>query len=145
MILSPEHVLADAKRYRRHHVNHACPLIMHFDDLVRVLDAELKKKPPGDGGKERRDGPTGGVSAGELMGCTITQKQQVTTRVMVMSEWVSIKDQLPPSSGEVLVYEAGVFDLVEMSGYINDCLSGDTYDPCYDAITHWMPLPEPPK
>jgi len=67
-------------------------------------------------------------------------------RQLPKNGWISVKDQLPGRSCEVLVclnnpysvftaeYYKGKFDLL---GYIGD--SGK------DQVTHWMPLPEPPK
>lgn len=61
-------------------------------------------------------------------------------------EWISIKDRLPYNFQEVIVYsedggvEAGVY-------YSEGCF--DYYDDSNRLIlvnlTHWMPLPQPPK
>lgn len=60
-----------------------------------------------------------------------------------MSEWISVKDRLPDIGIEVLVY---------LSSYNGGSIRTDQrytnqswmwYED-YD-ITHWMPLPEPPK
>jgi hypothetical protein len=80
-----------------------------------------------------------------------------------MSEWISVNDRLPPESVEVLVFckfdnspliahhSYGVWhekcDNIVIHGdawydtEIHEVVIGDTgYQ-----ITHWMPLPEPPK
>jgi len=65
-----------------------------------------------------------------------------------MSEWISVEDRLPKraswSGDRVLVYTE--------EGYIHTGLyEGQAHDEWMDEfndsglITHWMPLPEPPK
>lgn len=61
-------------------------------------------------------------------------------------EWISVKDRLPVAKEMVLAYEAAfdsmsmAFRLPNTEEFIN---AGDYY--ALDAVTHWMPLPEPPK
>jgi hypothetical protein len=75
-------------------------------------------------------------------------------------EWISVNDRLPDNSDEVLIYVG--HDIVQAyllngkwkgsvnvtdnmnDGYVNDrviSIQGDIFD----YVTHWMPLPEPPK
>ena len=63
-----------------------------------------------------------------------------------MTNWISVKDRLPVAKEVVLTYESA-FDSMSMAfrlpgteEFIN---VGDYY--ALDAVTHWMPLPEPPK
>lgn len=62
-----------------------------------------------------------------------------------MSEWISVKDRLPVAKEEVLAYESAfdsmsmAFRLPNTEEFIN---VGDYY--ALDAVTYWMPLPEPP-
>lgn len=57
-------------------------------------------------------------------------------------EWISTKDRLPEKADDVLFYtalptfEIGYFDGVEW-------YSDVSFD--RDEVTHWMPLPKPPK
>jgi uncharacterized protein DUF551 len=56
-------------------------------------------------------------------------------------QWISVKDRLPEKEKKVLVY-AKYFETTQ------DSLTkyGDWLDSDPQAnITHWMPLPEPPK
>lgn len=53
-----------------------------------------------------------------------------------MNEWISVKERLPEAGEDVLVYLG--------EGKIEVCqLINILYD--LDDVTHWQPLPEPPK
>lgn len=59
--------------------------------------------------------------------------------------WISVDDELPPNKGgfsdEVQTYDyASKRYAVAMFNYISNCWFG-----CDDTITHWKPLPQPPK
>jgi hypothetical protein len=60
-------------------------------------------------------------------------------------EWISVKDRLPEKEDDVLAYEfRGDISISYISG--NDWRnleSGWILDESH--VTHWMPLPEPPK
>ena len=60
-------------------------------------------------------------------------------------EWISVKDRLPDKENEVLVFEfRGDVSMAYISGYEWRNFESDfKMDSSY--ITHWMPLPEPPK
>lgn len=68
-----------------------------------------------------------------------------------MSEWISVKERLPQGKGECLVvYDLNPkIDMTEFGKFLNDrgkmeqgfCSDGDIWV----NVTHWMPLPEPPK
>jgi len=67
-----------------------------------------------------------------------------------MSEWISVKDRLPEGDGFVLVYWKRRFilrncdDLSHPSG-IEPVLEEWLRIYGHPFVTHWMPLPEPPK
>ena len=62
--------------------------------------------------------------------------------------WISVKDRMPESSGEYLcwfgknvIHDAAIatyFETMKAFGSLE-------YDETYPNVTHWMPLPEPPK
>jgi hypothetical protein len=53
--------------------------------------------------------------------------------------WISVDERLPQKHDEVLVFCDGARQL----DFI--CSSGRWYDHDHKKVTHWMPLPEPPK
>ncbi len=57
-----------------------------------------------------------------------------------MAEWISVKDRLPEEGSYVLVFvNLGYGYTIGTSLYLNKSFKMD------ENITHWMPLPEPPK
>ena len=71
---------------------------------------------------------------------------QVKPYKEVCGKWISVKDRLPVAKEVVLAYEAA-FDSMSMAFRLPDTEEWiDTGDYCaLDAVTHWMPLPKPPK
>ena len=78
--------------------------------------------------------------------------------VQPVNQWISVKDRLPEKDGNYLCYlECGAvceatFDSTIASegeefpfGEWVAVYNSDTLGFTYDAITHWMPLPEPPQ
>lgn len=65
-----------------------------------------------------------------------------------MSEWISVKDRLPKTDDYYLIY--GLNDDMRL-GYWSTkynkfiAFDDDGYDYELYHITHWQPLPEPPK
>ena len=55
---------------------------------------------------------------------------------VTVQEWISVDDRLPDVGNIVLIYS-------ETYGVCLDSYSDDTFD--YFDVTHWMPLPQPPK
>ena len=62
-------------------------------------------------------------------------------------EWIKVEDRLPELGSEVIMYEPDYGD----SGTVESGMfSGGGFHDGIDyleknAVTHWMPLPEPPK
>jgi len=57
-------------------------------------------------------------------------------------EWISIKDKLPEINEEVLVMDR---DFMDFAYYNSEGQWIDREFIDLDDVTHWMPLPEPPK
>ena len=65
-------------------------------------------------------------------------------------EWINVKNELPENSEHVLAYaiknenmpylDANIFEASHCDGVWTECV-----DACLIDVTHWMPLPEPPK
>ena len=73
---------------------------------------------------------------------------------VTVQEWISVDDRLPDQSGEVLVIVSGnpqknitlncAYELAEYDPYSGWIMG--MWPEWEDAVvTHWMPLPEPPK
>ena len=55
---------------------------------------------------------------------------------VTIQEWIPVKDRLPDVGKFVLIYN-------EINGVLLDYHDGATFG--YYDVTHWMPLPNPPK
>jgi len=66
-----------------------------------------------------------------------------------MDKWISINDGLPKIYKDVLVcFEVGPYQSSGRKRIVVGSLHGDTWGPkaaINYKVTHWMPLPEPPK
>jgi len=59
-------------------------------------------------------------------------------------EWISVNDRLPANNGDYLSFARGNYYVVEWSEFWGVFYQSD--GPLnHSDITHWMPLPEPPK
>lgn len=58
-------------------------------------------------------------------------------------EWISVKDRLPEQGQEVLTY----YNLIAQGMYYVDQYPNEMTEngDIVKELTHWMPLPEPPK
>ena len=66
-----------------------------------------------------------------------------------MSEWISVEDRLPDEIGQYFAYATydGMSVMEWRTPELNDDLQWwDGYgNPTSTTVTHWMPLPGPPK
>ena len=60
-----------------------------------------------------------------------------------MPKWISVEDDIPTDDRDVLawVYNEGI-TIAWFDGYTGEW---QVYGSYYGDVTHWMPLPEPPK
>ena len=63
------------------------------------------------------------------------------------SEWISVAERLPEEGVTVLVYSVGSYEFftAEYCPSTFNCWISSFYRFNSEDITHWMPLPEPPK
>ena len=60
---------------------------------------------------------------------------------VTVQEWISVKDRLPDCADTVLAVDRdGIMSTAYYVGYWHGGGDLDEY-----AVTHWMPLPQPPK
>ena len=83
---------------------------------------------------------------------------------VTVNEWISVKDRLPDKDGAYLVFEKGSYgNQIRTLRFAKDGRKVDKYDfhrgwknvwyrydsewghITIDSVTHWMPLPQPPK
>ena len=83
---------------------------------------------------------------------------------VTVQEWISVKDRLPDTDGKYLVFEQGTYGTdTRTLRFAKDGRKVDKYDfrrewknvwyrydsewghITIDSVTHWMPLPQPPK
>ena len=83
---------------------------------------------------------------------------------VTVQKWISVKDRLPDEDGKYLVFEqSGGRTVTSILRFAKDARKVDRYDfkgrwknawyeydsewghYTVDSVTHWMPLPEPPK
>lgn len=74
---------------------------------------------------------TSGVVRATIMACKCAVDE-----MEVEEKWIPVAERLPEVGKDVLVYS-------EYDGVSIDYHGGDSFG--YALVTHWMPLPEPPK
>lgn len=61
-------------------------------------------------------------------------------------EWISVEDRLPGTRDNVLAYDINDIGTIYIAFYFDGLWRQDDIPHVgVDTITHWMPLPEPPK
>ena len=98
----------------------------------------------------------------DIDGCVHRQKEIIADRLIAngvtVQEWISVKDRLPETDGIYIVCDCRLNGnpWIHTAGFIKASsswceLHGVYYDDGYgryseqDKITHWMPMPHPPK
>ena len=70
------------------------------------------------------------------MRCSLVEKG----KTMAEMKWIPVTERLPEQGQEVVVYDGGV-----IKPKVFCYLFWDKNFTSWTRITHWMPLPEPPK
>jgi len=103
-------------------------------------------------------GQGGGTGQDEAAGATVQSRRRITgvafgsvgyakvvetgcgnVREDITMEWISMKEQRPPMNEVVLIFEQ------DYSGAGGIYKVNTKYLRITDRVTHWMPLPPPPK
>ena len=96
-------------------------LLMEFPLAYDVCDKQEKKE------------------CGDTPCCECLANHLIANGVTVQ-EWISVEDRLPEQGQEVIVYSGGVLKPTVFAYQFWN----KNYD-SWARITHWMPLPQPPK
>lgn len=80
---------------------------------------------------------------------TLDEEVEINTALGCnMPVWIPVTERLPEESGHYLIYVIGgefkQWSMVTMAYYHKRFYYDDMEDN-FDQITHWMPLPQPPK
>ena len=78
---------------------------------------------------------------GEDNGCFTILKGDAL-KLLRERQWVSVKDRLPDPNNVVLTIDKLGFFYMDR---VNKNGKWDEQDSSFNPVTHWMPLPEPPK
>ena len=88
----------------------------------------------------------------DIDGCVRRQKEIIADRLIAngvtIRQWIPVTERLPEADKKVLVFTAGgSFKVARCNFYKNGTeVNWATNDGLGErAITHWMPLPKPPK
>lgn len=79
----------------------------------------------------------------QVMGCRAKLNADAADAIEELSKphWIPVTERLPEKTGSYLVYVYG--EVTEMNFWHGKWhMLGDDYT---KAVTHWMPLPQPPK
>lgn len=84
----------------------------------------------------------------ENLSCDIARNMFVVDFMMAngvtVQEWISVNDRLPEDGESVLTYKNGNVDVQVYEKNRNGWIQGNWFW-SMATVTHWMPLPEPPK
>ena len=83
----------------------------------------------------------------EPVGCAVVAvADHLIAHGVTVQEWISVKDRLPENICPVLVVLEGIS--TAFNGWYHDgkwWTAGAGTRPFTQKVTHWMPLPQPPK
>jgi len=64
---------------------------------------------------------------------------QMAANELRKQQWISVEDRLPRPTYQVLVYTVDGWVVIDALNWNGEFME------CGDAVTYWMPLPEPPE
>ena len=83
---------------------------------------------------------------GRCTGDEMREAVKMACATLEATEWISVKDRLPETGKRVLTYaDNGAMFAAHLDGYWYIDTGEMYYSTPLANITHWMPLPEPPK
>ena len=80
-----------------------------------------------------------------------TIREYIQQLESIVPRWISVEGRLPEAHADGSVDAELVTDgeFIHMAYYAHGqwifCESGEMKEPMWNTVTHWMPLPEPPK
>ena len=91
--------------------------------------------------------------AKDIDGCVRRQKEIIADRLIAhgvtVQEWISVKDRLPEEGETVLVFGYWHEKFQPLMCYLSPHRKGEWFTTVAGqqvyTVTHWMPLPQPPK
>lgn len=70
-------------------------------------------------------------------------EEQISQLESLVPRWISVEEMVPVTTDDVLCYVTSGFQFV---GYFEGIRGRwELYGQSRESVTHWMPLPEPPK
>ena len=131
---------------------------IYAEDLIRSIanDPEINGRNFAKVKRHIDDAPAAEVVQEDCKACAeattncIAELQEQIAELRSMQKWIPVTERLPERNDDVLCYRGNhIGVLMDVYTYIGDDKWDDTYgNRIYtddEGITHWMPLPEPPK
>ena len=79
-----------------------------------------------------------------LQGCNILREAVAALREQGERRWIPVTERLPDDAETVLTYKNGIIEVQVYKKMRNGWINGNWFW-SMATVTHWMPLPEPPK
>lgn len=60
-------------------------------------------------------------------------------------QWISVEDRLPEDGQRVITFRNGIYEFQSFEKRRNGWMNDENWFWSMATVTHWMPLPQPPK